>query len=118
MWAYHLSAFKHDLWQVFASDVASKLLGAVLAEGLVILSQRYNSVKPSMRRLPQMKLALIIVWNYTAMSNVAYSQGRHFVGPIDISFTATSYFPLLLFAQSPVVCHLVCHQQLLYVTAT
>lgn len=61
MWAYHLKAFKHDLWQVFAYDVAAKLLAAVLAEGLIILSQRYSSVKPSMRRLPQMKLAVIPV---------------------------------------------------------
>lgn len=59
MWAYHLRGFKHDLWQVFAYDVAAKLLGAVIAEGLVVLSQRYNNVKPSERRLPQMKLDIL-----------------------------------------------------------
>lgn len=61
MWTYHLKGLRYDLWQVFAYDVAAKLLGAVLAEGLIILSQRYSSVKPSMRRLPQMKLAVITI---------------------------------------------------------
>jgi len=55
MWAYHLRALQHDLWQVFGSNVAAKLLGGVLVEGLVTLSKRYGCVKPSKRRLPQMK---------------------------------------------------------------
>ena len=92
MWAYHLNAFKHDLWQVFAFDVAAKLLGAVLAEGLVTLSQRYNSVKPSMRRLPQMKLAVITVWIHTTMSNMVYI---HRADILLILLTSASLLPHL-----------------------
>ena len=55
MWAYHLRALQHDLWQVFGSNVAAKLLGGVLVEGLVTLSKRYGCAKPSKRRLPQIK---------------------------------------------------------------
>ena len=59
MWTYHLRALQHDLWQVFGNSVAAKLLGGVLVEGLVTLSKRYNCVKPSKRRLSQMKYSMI-----------------------------------------------------------
>ena len=63
MWAYHLGALRHDLWQVLSNDVAAKLFGGVLVEGLVTLSKRYSGVKPSKRRLPQMKY---LSYNYLA----------------------------------------------------
>ena len=106
MWAYHLKALKHDLWQEFVSDVVARLLGAVLAEGLVTLSQRYSNVKPSMRRLPQIKLVTIIVLE---VYNYWYAL-MHRADILMVLLTSASLLPHLF----PIPC---LHTHHLYVTS-
>ena len=60
-WWYHMQGIRMDFSNALPPKIAQRLLGSVLSDAVSILSVRYSSAKPCLKRVPQYRADLITI---------------------------------------------------------
>ena len=60
-WWYHMQGIRMDFSNALPPKIAQRLLGSVLSDSVSILSVRYSSAKPCLKRVPQYRADLITI---------------------------------------------------------